>query len=80
MSMFTCSGWEGGGPEYREVSRLVLGGACHLVISVSLQYFFFLILSNKQYFLSLEGSSFTIDSIGIISTSAVSDFESEARR
>ncbi|KAI4553843.1 hypothetical protein MJT46_016023 [Ovis ammon polii x Ovis aries] len=46
---------------------------------VSLQYFFFLILSNKQYFLSLEGSSFTIDSIGIISTSAVSDFESEAR-
>ena len=41
MSMFTCGGWEAGGPEDREISRLVLGGACHLVISVSLQYFAF---------------------------------------
>ena len=42
--------------------------------------FCFLFLSNKQYFLSLEGSGFTIDSIGIMSTSALLDFESEARK
>ena len=41
MSMFTYGGWEAGGPEDREISRLVLGGAYHLVISVSLQYFAF---------------------------------------
>ncbi|XP_078207518.1 cadherin-related family member 3-like [Callithrix jacchus] len=44
-----------------------------------LQYFAFPLLSNKQYFISPEGSGFTIDGIGTISTAAVFDFESESR-
>lgn len=76
-------GWggrEGGGPERKEISVLVLAGGRNLAMSMSLQYFPFSFLSNKQYFLSSEGSGFTIDSTGTISTPAVFDFESEARR